>query len=350
MMSRSYRIGLVIPLRGPGGIYGPSCEAVANLAAATLNDNGGILAREVEIEVIDASLPAPELRAEIARLLAADRIHAVTGWHISTVREQLSSVLAHRIPYVYTSLYEGGESRPGIICSGETPGLQIGPALRWLREHAGIRRWTVVGANYVWPRRTVPAIRAYCHELDLQVVEEIYVDYGTTDFSRVLPRIEKSGAEGTVMLLVGRDAVAFNRAFCGRGLHQRLLRFSPLMEENMLLASGADATENLFVAASYFTSLVTACAQDFMSAYVRRFGPGAPPLNNAAESCYEGVATLAALTAAAGSNTIDEILRHSGTLSYDGPRGSVHASAGLMHQDVHMAVADGYEFDVVATL
>ncbi|MGW4095627.1 substrate-binding domain-containing protein [Mycobacterium sp. NPDC004974] len=349
-MSRNYRIGLVIPLRGPGGMYGPSCEAVAKLAAATLNDNGGILAREVEIEVIDASLPGPELQNEITQLMARDQIHAVTGWHISTVREQLAPVLTHRIPYVYTSLYEGGESRPGVICSGETPALQIAPALRWLQENIGVQRWAVVGANYVWPRRTVPAIREYCHQLDLQIVEEVYVNYGTTDYSRVLPRIEHSGAEGIIMLLVGRDAVAFNRAFSEQGLHHRILRFSPLMEENMLLASGADATENLYVAASYFQNLVSASAQDFMSDYVHRFGPSAPPLNNAAESCYEGVATLGALATAAASTDVDEMALHRGSVSYDGPRGFVHASGGLMHQDVHIAVADGYEFDVVATL
>lgn len=349
-MAMQYRIGLVIPLGGPGGIYGPSCEAVAKLAADKLNADDGIVGREVAIEVIDAGLPAVQLRDEIDRLITLDRIDAVTGWHISTAREHLAPVVVNRIPYVYTSLYEGGESRPGIICSGETPTLQIAPALRWLRDNLGIRRWAVVGANYVWPRRTVPAIQAYCHDLELDLVEQIYVNYGTTDYSRALPRLARSGAEGIIMLLVGRDAVAFNRAFGAQGLHGQILRFSPLMEENMLLASGADATKNLFVAASYFQTLVTASAQDFMSDYVRRFGPGAPPLNNAAESCYEGVMTLGALTAAARSTDIDAVVEHCGDVSYDSPRGSMHVRQGLMQQDIHIAVAEGYEFDVVATL
>ncbi len=46
------------------------------------------------------------------------------------------------------------------------------------------------------------------------------------------------------MLLVGQDAVDFNRAFAQRGLHEELLRFSPLMDENMLIASGHDATQD----------------------------------------------------------------------------------------------------------
>ena len=34
------------------------------------------------------------------------------------------------------------------------------------------------------------------------------------------------------------------------GLHARAVWFSPVMDESMLLASGPDATENLYVAAS----------------------------------------------------------------------------------------------------
>ncbi|GII64116.1 hypothetical protein Skr01_42010 [Sphaerisporangium krabiense] len=349
-MARRYQIGLVIPLRGPGGIFGPSCEAVADLAAAYLNDNGGILGREVAIEVVDASGPPAELRGNIARLLDAGRIDAVTGWHISPVREHLSSVVADRVPYVYTSLYEGGESRRGIYCSGETPGLQVGPALRWLRQNLGLRRWAIIGSDYVWPRRTARVVREYCLPLGFDLVEEIYVPYGTPSFASTLPRLENSGAEGVLMLMVGSDAVKFNRAFARRGLHERMVRFAPLMEENMLLASGAAATGNLFVAAGYFKSLATADALDLMSAYVRRFGSGAPPLNNAAESCYEGIMTLAALSERARSAEVGDIVRHSAGVGYEGPRGTMTISGGHARQTVYLAAAGGYEFDVIDAL
>lgn len=349
-MAKRYQIGLVIPLRGPGGIFGPSCEAVADLAAAHLNDNGGILGREVAIEVVDASGPPAELRGRIAGLLDAGRIDAITGWHISTVREHLSSVVADRVPYVYTSLYEGGESRRGIFCSGETPGLQVGPALSWLRRNMGLRRWAIVGSDYIWPRRTARVVRQYCRAFGLDLVEEIYVRYGTPSFAATLPRLEASGAEGVLMLMVGSDAVKFNRAFARRGLHERMVRFTPLMEENMLLASGADATENLFVAAGYFKSLATADALDLMSAYVERFGPGAPPLNNAAESCYEGIMALAALSDRARSADLSDIVRHSTGVGYEGPRGTMTISGGHTHQTVYLAAAGGYEFDVIGAL
>src|SRR5699024_5460239 len=51
------RIGLAIPLQGPGGIFGPSCEAVAQLYRQQVNSTTGVLGRPIEYEVIDAGQP-----------------------------------------------------------------------------------------------------------------------------------------------------------------------------------------------------------------------------------------------------------------------------------------------------
>lgn len=343
------RIGLVIPLQGPAGIFGPSCEAVAATALRMINGSG-VLSRELDIQVIDGGAPPVRVGAEVARLVEAGRIDAVTGWHISAVRHAVAPITADRIPYVYTSLYEGGETRPGVFCSGETPARQIAPALRWLRDEAGLRRWFIVGDDYIWPRASVEVTREFARHLDLEVTGTAYVPLGATDYGDVLDRIRRSDAEGVLLYLVGQDAVQFNRAFAEHGLHEDFVRFSPLMEENMLLASGAGATRNLFVCASYFRSLVTSSALELSGAYAEQHGPDAPPLNNAAESCYEGLMALAALAGRAGTLDVRGMQSVVEGLGYDGPRGPVSFAGNHLQQRVHLAVADGYDFDVLATL
>lgn len=342
-------VGLIVPLQGPAGIFGPSCEAVATTALRSINDTG-ILGRELTIEVVDGGAPPEQVAAEVDRLIAAGRIEAVTGWHISAVREAVAPVTAGRIPYVYTSLYEGGEDRPGVFCSGETPTRQIAPALRWLRDVCGVRTWFVVGDDYIWPRASVAATTLFARELGLRLAGTAFVPLGTEDYTAVLERIAGSDAQGVLLYLVGQDAVQFNRAFAEYGLHDRLIRFTPLMEENMLLASGIDATVNLFVCASYFRSLATSSALDFGADYVDQHGPEAPPLNNAAESCYEGLMTLAALAGRAGSLDVNRMLAVADGLGYDGPRGAVSFVGNHLQQPVHLAVAEGFDFDVLATL
>ena len=153
-----------------------------------------------------------------------------------------------------------------------------------------------------------------------------------------------------LLYLVGQDAVQFNRAFAAAGLQDTMIRFTPLMEENMLLASGAEATRDLFVCAAYFRSLATPSALEFGGAYVQQHGPDAPPLNNAAESCYEGLVALAALARRAGSLDVGRMHAVADGLGYDGPRGPVVFAGNHLRQRVHLAVADGYDFDVLAML
>ena len=111
----------------------------------------------------------------------------------------------------------------------------------------------------------------------------------------MLRRVEVSGCEAVLMLLIGDDAVEFNRAFSASGLDRDVLRFSSLIDENVLLASGADNTRGLMTSAGYFEDLATTSGLDFAAAYFRRFGPDAPVLNSLGESCYEGVRLLTEL-------------------------------------------------------
>ena len=108
---------------------------------------------------------------------------------------------------------------------------------------------------------------------------------GDGDTKRLVDKVARSGCEAVLMLLVGQDAVEFNRAFARRRLADSILRFSPLLDENMLIGSGAGATKGLFAAASYFRCMVGRNAMDLLDRYLAVNGTNAPALGNAAESC-----------------------------------------------------------------
>jgi urea transport system substrate-binding protein len=343
-------IGMVVPLQGPAGLFGPSCEAMSELVVGDLNAAGGILGRQVDVVVIDGGDHPRRVAAQVDTLVSEGRINAVTGWHISSVRHALAPVVANRVPYVYPALYEGGEDRAGIYCSGETPRLQIEPALRWMREHMGLKRWFVVGDDYVWPRRSSFAVEVFARELDLDIVGQAFVGLGDRDVSQVIKRITEADCDGVIMLLVGQDAVDFNRSFARAGLDGHLVRFTPFMEENMMIASGAAATANLFVSASYFRSLIGANSMDLTTRYVALHGLGAPPISVVSESCYEGCYMLASLIERAGSVSVAAIDASMDGVAYEGPRGTVEFRGRRAHQSVHLAVADGLDLNIVSTL
>jgi ABC-type branched-subunit amino acid transport system substrate-binding protein len=350
MLTDVLDVAFVVPASGPSGIYGPSCWASGRLAVAEINDAGGILGREVRLHPVDGGRSPREVADEVGSLVAAGSVSAVTGWHTSAVRQAVAPRLRGQVAYVYTALYEGGERTPGVFLTGETPAGQLLPALRWMATELGVRSWCIVGNDYVWPRASARAARTFAESVGAEIRDEAYVGLGTTEFGPVLRRVERSHAQGVLMFLLGSDAVQFNRAFTEMRLHDRAVRLSPLMDENMLLATGAANTHDLYSAAGFFEALGTEHGLDFERRYLDRMGPSAPAITSPGESCFEGITLLAHLADAARSTDVRPISGAAESITYEGPRGTVQVRDRHLLQRIYLARADGLEFDVLAEI
>jgi ABC-type branched-subunit amino acid transport system substrate-binding protein len=339
-------VAFVVPLQGPTGIYGPSCLACGELAADQLNAHHGIAGRKIELVVVDGGRSPAEVAAEVGDLVDSGRVEAVAGWHISAVRQAVTARIGGQVVYAYAAMHEGRDDTPGVFMLGERPINQLLPAARWMREQLGVSRWSVVGNDYVFPRVSGATARRALRDTGSRIVSEAYVPLGTTDFSQVLSDLEGSDADGVIMLLMGQDAVAFNRQFARTGLASRLSRLSPTIEENTLLGGGAGAHENLYAAAAYFDNLDTAESAELARAYYARYGPWAPALNAVGESCYEAIWFLARLAEHCGGIDVAAAQSLAPGTFYDGPRGLVRFDGNLLNQDVYVAAARDLEFEV----
>ncbi|MGZ0145896.1 substrate-binding domain-containing protein [Kribbella sp. WER1] len=337
-------IAFVVPQQGPTGIYGPSCLACGQLAVEQLNAANGIAGRAVELVQVDAGRAPAVVAEEVGRLVDAGRVEAVAGWHISAVRVALTRRIGGQVVYAFAAMHEGADDTPGVFMLGERPVNQLLPATHWLREHLGARRWVVVGNDYVYPRVTGSVAREALQGTGSEIVHSAYVPLGTSNFRDVIDGLRATAADGVIMLLMGQDAVHFNRQFAAGGLSERMVRLSPAVEENTLLGAGAGANDGVYAAAAYFDGLPTVESSEFARGYYARFGPYAPALNAVGESCYEAIRFLARLGEINGSVAVSAGLP-SGHF-YDSPRGLLRLDGNLVDQDVYLAVADGLEFRV----
>jgi ABC-type branched-subunit amino acid transport system substrate-binding protein len=350
LVDTQLNVALVIPLQGPLGLISPASELCAQLAAEEINAVGGILGQELRLITVDGGADPELVAADVEALVSQGLVQAVIGTHTSAVRRAVVPQIADRVPYVYTSLYEGGERNPGVFLTGETPELQLLPGMRLLAEERHVQRWYVVGNDYIWPRKTAAVARRYARESGGAITGETYVPLGTMDFTTVVDSVALSDVDAVLVLLVGEDAVHFHRAFAERDLHRRYLRLTPLMDENMLLAAGAESTTGLFATAGYFETLTTPERLDFAGRYARRFGVDAPTVGNLGESCYEGVRLLDALMRQARSPDVHAITAVADTVSYEGARGVLHLRDRHAAQRIYLAEAEALEFAVVAEL
>lgn len=342
------RIAFLIPLSGPAGLWGPSCQTSATLASREVNAAGGILGREVELVFADAGGDPQTIAEETIDLVAESAAEAVIGMHISAVRVALARTLRARVPYVYTPVYEGGEQSPGLFMIGETPARQLKPAIHWLAEQRRARRWYLVGNDYVWPHVSHRAARRYIKATGGEVVGTDYVQFGCEDHEPHLARIRKARPDAVLVSMVGTDCVTFNRAFARAGLARHMLRLSVASEENTLLGIGARYAENFYFTAGYLVGLDTPANQAFLDRYYAAFGPEAPMPNTIGQSCYEGIRLYAELARRATSLGVAELSRVSEGLSYTGARGRVTMRSRHLESDIYLAQADGLSFRILA--
>ncbi|MEZ0163204.1 substrate-binding domain-containing protein [Kineococcus sp. LSe6-4] len=358
----AYRVALVVPRQGPAGMFGPSCRAAAHLAVEEVDAAGGVAGRPVHLVEVDAGAPPAEVARAVAGLVGRGEVDAVAGWHLSSVRQALAPAVAGRVPYVYATAYEGGEAGDGVVCTGELPGEQVVSALRFLRREFGWRRWLVVGDDYVWPRATARDAAAVLAAEGVVLHEPVWVPLGCTDddvWTRVVAAVGRHASgptapDGVLMLLVGADGVRFNRAFHAAGLDAELVRFSPFMDETMLLGAGPESTRGLFASAGWFAGLTSAAALEFSAGFGRHYerlvgvgGLATPSPGTMAESTYLGLRLLADVghRAVPGPRDVDAARS---AWAWDTPHGTVRLDAGRAHHRVHLAVATGAEFEVLA--
>ncbi|MFB9762976.1 substrate-binding domain-containing protein [Nocardioides kongjuensis] len=339
-------VAFVVPLQGPTGIYGPSCLACGELAVEQLNAGAGITGRQVELVVVDGGREPEVVAAEVGRLVDGGRVEAVAGWHTSAVRQAITRRVGGRVVYAFGAMHEGGDPTPGVFLIGERPINQLLPAAHWMREELGVGRWAILGNDYVFPRVTGTTARLALEDTPSEVVSETYVPLGTTDFATVIDGLTRQPVDGVIMLLMGQDAVHFNRQFARSGLTATLPRLSPAVEENTLLAGGLAASEGMYAAAAYFDGMGTAESSALARDYYARWGRWAPALNAVGESCYEAITFLARVGEVCGSLSVAAAAALPDGHFYSSPRGLMRLDGNLLDQDVYVAVADGLGFRV----
>ena len=343
-------VALCVPLGGSAGIWGPSGLACARLAAAELNRGTGINGHGCRLITVNASDDSPDIEATLVELVENQEVDALIGLHTSAVRHRILRAVGGHVPFVYTPLYEGGESTPGVFAIGEVTSNQLAPAIRWLGMHRRPKRWLAVGNDYVWPHVSHRQARRYIADAGAEMVAEVYLPFGTTDFSEVLDQIRSSRADAVLVSLVGQDSVEFNRAFGRAGLSRSVLRLSGAIGENELLGIGAENSDDLFVSSGYFATLDTDENLAFKERYRNHFGERAPTLNTFGQSTYEGVHFLAALFNQALRSHHDWETMGRSPLDYQSARAARYAGDGINDTPIYLARADGHVFKVITRL
>jgi urea transport system substrate-binding protein len=343
------KVGALLTLSGPAGIFGPAQKNCAELAVDEINARGGLVGRLIELVVVDAGAPPAESAQAALKAWQGDGCEAFVGTNDSAVRQAVNGVLQGKVLYIYVTLYEGKECSPGVQVLGETPDQQLRPVVPWLAQNKGVRKWYLIGNDYNWPRDTNVRAKDFIAQAGGTVVGEEYLPFTVDNFDTSVGSIKSSGADVVLITLVGGSSIGFNRAFASFGLAESVMRVSTGIEELTLMGIGAQNSKNLFASGGYFTALETGAAKDFMKRYAAKFGTDAPPLSYLSQSAYDGFLLLESMVKAAHSFDAAAIDKAADGVSFESPRGHMVMHDRHSTRDIYLVEAEGDKFRIVQT-
>src|SRR5271154_2334781 len=220
------KIGVLHSLSGTMAISETTLKDTVLMMVDDLNKKGGLLGKKVEAVVVDPASNWPLFAEKAGELLEKDKVSVVFGCWTSVSRKSVLPVFEELNGLLfYPVQYEGEESSNNVFYTGAAPNQQAIPAVEYLMSAEGgnVKRWVLLGTDYVYPRTTNKILRAYLHEKGVTDadISEIYTPFGHADYQTIVADIKKfagGGKTAVVSTINGDSNVPFYKELGNQGL------------------------------------------------------------------------------------------------------------------------------------
>ncbi|AMG29155.1 urea ABC transporter substrate-binding protein [Grimontia hollisae] len=309
------KVGVLHSLSGTMAISETTLKDTVLMMVEEQNKKGGLLGKKLEAVVVDPASNWPLFAEKARELIEKEDVDVVFGCWTSVSRksvlpvfEELNSLL------FYPVQYEGEESSKNVFYTGAAPNQQAIPAVDYLKDELGVKRWVLAGTDYVYPRTTNKILEAYL--IDSGVAKEDiminYTPFGHSDWQSIVADIKKFGAAGkktAVVSTINGDAnVPFYKELAAQGVEAEdipVVAFSVGEEE----LSGMDTSDLVghLAAWNYFMSVETDGNDEFVEKWHAYIKDDKRVTNDPMEATYLGFNMWAKAVEKAGTTDSDAV-------------------------------------------
>ena len=219
------KVGILHSLSGTMAISETTLKDTMLMLIDEQNKKGGLLGKKLEAVVVDPASNWPLFAEKARELIQKDHVSAIFGCWTSVSRKSVLPVVEElKVPLYYPVQYEGEESSKYVFYTGAAPNQQAIPAVDYLMNKVGVKRWVLEGTDYVYPRTTNKILEAYLKAKGVAASDIIinYTPFGFSDWQSEVSRIKKFGSEGkktAVVSTVNGDAnVPFYKELGNQGV------------------------------------------------------------------------------------------------------------------------------------
>ena len=274
------KIGILHSLSGTMAISETTLKDTMLMLIEQQNKKGGILGRKIEPVVVDPASNWPLFAEKARELLTVQKVDVLFGCWTSVSRKSALPVLEELNGLLfYPVQYEGEESSKNVFYTGASPNQQAIPATDYYLEELDVKKFALLGTDYVYPRTTNKILKQYL--IDKGIPEsDIFVNYtpfGHSDWSKIVSDVVSLGADGKkvgVISTINGDAnIGFYKELAAAGVKADdipVVAFSVGEEE----LSGLDTTNLVghLAAWNYFQSAESDINSSFIKAWKAKMG------------------------------------------------------------------------------
>ncbi|MDZ7867161.1 MAG: substrate-binding protein [Acidovorax sp.] len=316
------RIGVAVGLSGANSVVAPAVVQSSQLAVEEINAAGGILGRKVELEIVDDASGAVGAQKAFDTLVFQKKVDAVIAMETSAARNAALPIISRgKVPYIYTSFYEGRSCSPWMYVNAWVPEQQVAPIVNYFWSNLKSRNFFLVGNDYAFGRGMLDFTKKYIEKNGGKVVGEEYLPIDGSDWTPVLSKIRAAKADALISATAGgAPNVSLAKQLQGSGLN---LPYGNLAIDEATAKNMGDVATGMYMSASYLTTIETPENQKFIAAMTKKFGADLKTPNELSEPQYEAFYLYKAAVEKVGAVDKDKIIKALGEVSYTGPRGEV---------------------------
>jgi urea transport system substrate-binding protein len=319
------KIGVAVGLSGANSVVAPTVVQSSQLAVDEINAAGGILGRKVQLEIVDDASGAVGAQQAFDALLFEKKVDAVIAMETSAARNAALPIISRgKVPYIYTSFYEGRSCNPWMYVNGWVPEQQVAPVVNYLAKQKSAKTFFLVGSDYAFGRGMLEFAKKNIQDVGGRVVGEEYLPVDGSDWTAVISKIRLAKPDALISATAGgAPNVSLAKQMRDAGL--KIPYGNLAIDESTAKAMG-DVATGILVSASYLTGIETTENQSFLKRMLIKFGAELKAPNELSVPQYEAFHLYKAAVESVGSTDAAKVTKALGDVSFNGPRGLVQMS------------------------
>jgi len=311
---------------------------------------GVVLGSKLRLVAYDTQSDNDKYTQYANTLILNDKTAVIMGGISSASREAIRPLMDRNNQlYFYNEQYEGGVCDKYVFCTGVVPSQQLDPLLRYALDN-GTKKIYMLAADYNVGHITGDYVNNHLQGMSMASIDFFPLD--VTDFSAVINKVQRSGADTIWSHLVGGNHIGFYRQLAAAGLQDKFKLLSSsygLGNEHIVLAP--NESKGWVVCYPFFQELTSPAARQFVADWHTRFGNNYPYVTDSANDVWIGWHLWAIAVNKAGSTERDKVIKAlESDLTFDAPEGTVKLDAKTHHlyHSSHVAMANSnHGFDIL---